>query len=175
MGKTGARKRVANKLGEQPFNVEDRVQHQIRKKDKELLNMYHWHEEQMEELRDECEQKINKQQLNLNETELREIIKQKDIELNEARMRETVLRKKVEDGEENRKILEQSKELIHIMLAHHYCYSKKNVWIINQAQTMGVIDADDYNSFASQLDDETVEKHLVNPILDLIQLSKSIK
>lgn len=184
MGKTGARKRVANKLGEKPFNVEDRVQHQIRKKDKELLNMYLWHEEQMADVRAEYERKLLKNgqgaidltddpRGDLSASELKIVLDGKDEELRDFRDREVILKKKVEEGEENTKILGQAKELIQIMLSHHYCFSKKNVWIVNQAQNMGVVDADSYNNFADKMTDESVENVLINPILDLMKATKS--
>ena len=184
MGKTGARKRVANKLGEEPFNVEDRIRHQIRKKDQELLNMYHWHVEQMQDLQEKTGleaavhkgfEEADKKKL-AEATEIGKMLAEKDAEITVLRASEDALRKKLADAEENTKILAQAKDLIQIMLAHHYCYSKKNVWIVNQAQNIGVVDADEYNDFADALEDgNMVEKILVNPVLDLIMKNKVSK
>ena len=158
MGKTGARKRVAAKKGELPFNVEDRVQHQIRKRDRDLLDMYLWHVEQLGDR--ESGETLKSLKLEL---------KQKDGELAKMRENEAILRKKAADGEEASKTLEQLKELLNITLASQYCQSKRNVWLVNKAEAIGVLNPDNLRILSNKITNNALtETLLVNPILDLM-------
>ena len=158
MGKTGARKRVAAKKGELPFNVEDRVQHQIRKRDRDLLDMYLWHVEQLGN--HESGETLKSLKLEL---------KEKDCELAKMRENEAILKKKAADGEEASKTLEQVKELLNITLASQYCQSKRNVWLVNKAEAIGVLNADCLRILSDKLTSNALtETLLVNPILDLM-------
>ena len=162
MGKTGARKRVAAKKGELPFNVEDRVQHQIRKRDRDLLDMYLWHVEQLGDRESGETLKSLKSEL-----------KEKDGELVKMRENEAILKKKAADGEEALKTLEQVKELLNITLASQYCQSKRNVWLVNKAEAIGVLNADCLRILSEKLTSNALtETLLVNPIFDLMTDNK---
>ena len=176
MGKKGGRKRVAAKLGEKPFNVEDRVKHQIQLKDRELTNMYLWHEEQMEDLRAKHDQEINNLKNKNGDSELLRKIRVKDGKLDKQEATIEKLKKTVEIGEENGKILEQAKDLIQIMLSQYYCNSRFKVWITQQALVTGCAQDNECKTLAAAFDDPIIfEKILLNPVLDLVNKSKLSK
>ena len=176
MGKKGGRKRVAAKLGEKPFNVEDRVKHQMKLKDKELTNMYLWHVEQMEDLQAKHDQEIKVLSDNNGDSELLRKIKLKDGKIEKQQATIEKLKKKVEIGEENDKILEQAKDLIQIMLSQYYCSSRFKVWITQQALTTGCAQDNECKTLAAAFDDPKIfENVLLNPVLDLVNKSKISK
>ena len=143
-----------------------RVKHQIKLNVDNLYHMYIWHETKMNELKD----KHNDELLKFMDDQNEKVEKDKKLEISKVKIKyELKIQKLINEhakSSDDKRIVEQAKELISMMMVGQLCEAKRNTFLYTKPREMGLLDPADFRKINKLLKASDIEDKLLNPIFN---------